>query len=350
MSAHHAAIRLLAEFKKNPRDPRAALITGAALEDEGLLDAAVAVWSLGDDVEPQLRRAKDDPNAHEKFRALSARADKGIRRHFTALHEASVVQSEEKAGGALPRLHSAIWSLTHDRPFEFKEPLQKPVIFYMPDLPAAPVTPNELLPWVSSLEAKWTDIRGEYERAVRDSITMDPYVPAATREAKWSKLRGKLDWSSIHLFKNAQRTISAEKFPVTVSALEAVDLVRIDGTPMEAFFSRLIPGAHIPPHYGLTNTRLTVHLPLIVPDDCGIRVGDVTHHWIEGKIVAFDDSYDHEAWNNAPTDRVVLIFETHHPDLSQAEKDGIEHAYAVRQNWLNDRWKLLDGLLSHHAL
>ena len=48
MSAHHAAIRLLAEFKKNPRDPRAALITGAALEDEGLLDAAVAIWSLGD--------------------------------------------------------------------------------------------------------------------------------------------------------------------------------------------------------------------------------------------------------------------------------------------------------------
>ncbi|MEZ5928079.1 MAG: aspartyl/asparaginyl beta-hydroxylase domain-containing protein [Parvularculaceae bacterium] len=113
-------------------------------------------------------------------------------------------------------------------------------------------------------------------------------------------MRGKLDWSSIHLFKNAHRTEAADEFPLTAAALEAVDLVRIDGTPMEAFFSRLIPGAYsaaLRP----SPIRLTVHLPLIVPEDCGIRVGDVTHHWIEGKIVAFDDSFDHEAWNNAPT-------------------------------------------------
>lgn len=284
---------------------------------------------------------KDDPRAPEEVRRLSARADAAIRRHFTSLHAKAVDEAEQMAGCALPRLRSAIWSLTHDEPFEFCEEKQRPVIFYMPDLPASPVTPNDQLPWVETLESAWLEIRREYEAAAAAQIAMDPYVPAATREPKWSQLRGKLDWSSIHLFKLAQKTPAAANFPRTVAALEAVDLVRIDGTPMEAFFSRLRPGAHIPPHYGLTNTRLTVHLPLIIPDDCGIRVGDVHHHWTEGKIVAFDDSYDHEAWNNAQTDRVVLIFEAHHPDLAGEERAGIEHAYSVRQQWLNNRWRLL---------
>lgn len=295
MSIPGGSDMLLEDFRKRPNDARLALYAGAALEDEGRIEHAVAVWSLGDDVDPQLRRVKDNLKAPEDIRRLSARADKAIRKHFTRLHEEAICFQQAQCGADLRRVRDAIWSLTHDCKFVFRVPMQQPVIFYMPDLPAAPVMANEFLPWTESLEAAWLDIKQEYEKAVRESIAMEPYVPATTREKKWSHLRGRLDWSSIHLFKDATETPAAARFPRTVAALQGADLVRIDATPLEAFFSRLKPGAHIPPHYGLTNTRLTVHLPLIVPDDCAIRVGNELCHWTEGKIVAFDDSYNHEA-------------------------------------------------------
>ncbi|NND60786.1 MAG: aspartyl/asparaginyl beta-hydroxylase domain-containing protein, partial [Gammaproteobacteria bacterium] len=100
-----------------------------------------------------------------------------------------------------------------------------------------------------------------------------------------------------------------------------------------------------PPHFGLTNTRLTVHLPLIVPDDCQIRVGADHYNWRQGQVVAFDDSYEHEAWNRSGSDRVVLIFECHHPDLTPAERSAIEYGYAARQQWLDQRMQLLHTLL-----
>jgi aspartate beta-hydroxylase len=135
----------------------------------------------------------------------------------------------------------------------------------------------------------------------------------------------------------AEATPLAKLFPKTLAALKAADIVRIEGRPMELFFSRLKPGTHIPPHHGIANNRITVHLPLIVPGDCSIRVGNAMHHWREGEIVAFDDSFEHEAWNRSPADRVVLIFEAHHPDLSREEREAIQYAIEVRGRWLKKR-------------
>ena len=88
-----------------------------------------------------------------------------------------------------------------------------------------------------------------------------------------------------------------------------------------SFFSALKPGVHIPPHNGATNARLTVHLPLIIPPDCGLRVGEETHVWEPGKLVLFDDTIRHEAWNFSDRLRVVLIFDVWHPLLSALERD-----------------------------
>ena len=110
-----------------------------------------------------------------------------------------------------------------------------------------------------------------------------------------------------------------------------------DVRPVELFFSRLKPGTHIPPHFGIANNRVTIHLPLIVPGDCEIRVGTEMHAWREGEIFAFDDSFEHEAWNRSSADRVVLIFESHHPDLSPDERRAIEYAIEARGRWLKER-------------
>ncbi|MGA9422181.1 MAG: aspartyl/asparaginyl beta-hydroxylase domain-containing protein, partial [Rhodanobacteraceae bacterium] len=188
-----------------------------------------------------------------------------------------------------------------------------------------------------TLEGACDTIRREYEVGLRAGVTVQPYVPAGTPAPEWAELGGSLDWSAVHLYQDAKATPALAQFPQTAHAVGAVDLARIDGTPMEVFFSRLRPGAHIPPHHGLTNTRVTVHLPLIVPEGCAIRVGRDLCHWREGTIIAFDDSFEHEAWNRSGADRVVLIFEAHHPDLSPPERAAIEHVYSVRQRWLDAR-------------
>ena len=87
------------------------------------------------------------------------------------------------------------------------------------------------------------------------------------------------------------------------------------------FFSALKPGTHIAPHHGATNSRLTVHMPLIIPPNCALRVGGETHVWEPGKLVMFDDTIMHEAWNYSDRLRVVLIFDVWHPMLTQLERE-----------------------------
>ena len=80
-----------------------------------------------------------------------------------------------------------------------------------------------------------------------------------------------------------------------------------------ALFSVLEPGTHIPPHNGMLNTRLICHLPLIVPPGCRLRVGSETRTVEAGKTMIFDDSMEHEAWNDSGETRVVLLFEIWRP-------------------------------------
>jgi aspartate beta-hydroxylase len=73
----------------------------------------------------------------------------------------------------------------------------------------------------------------------------------------------------------------------------------------------------------VTNTRVVTHLPLIIPDDCALRVGGETHVWQTGQCVTFDDTFEHEAWNRSDQTRVVLIFDNWNPDLSEAERAAV---------------------------
>jgi aspartyl/asparaginyl beta-hydroxylase (cupin superfamily) len=333
----------LAAWRLDPRDARLALFAGAALEAAGRREDAAVLFSLGDDLDPAVRRAKDHPALDPEIRRRSATADRVMREHFTGLHERALSDFERGAGerGEVPpdvsRVRRAVWVQTHDRPFAYRTQDQQPSLFYMPDLPAMPVTPREWLPWAADVEARTAEVREEYLAAVAAGIAHAPYVEAHTRAPIWRALRGNPDWSSLHLYKVTEETPFARLFPKTLAALEAADVVRVEGRPVELFFSRLKPGTHIPPHFGAANNRITVHLPLVVPGDCEIRIGGRRHAWREGELFAFDDSFEHEAWNRAAADRIVLIFEAHHPDLSAAERGAIEHAIGYRGRWLKER-------------
>ena len=86
------------------------------------------------------------------------------------------------------------------------------------------------------------------------------------------------------------------------------------------YFSRMAPGTHVAAHRGPTNIRLRCHLGLQVPPgDCKIRVGHEARAWEEGRCLVFDDHYEHEAWNRTAQDRIVLIVDIWHPELSDRE-------------------------------
>jgi aspartyl/asparaginyl beta-hydroxylase (cupin superfamily) len=88
-------------------------------------------------------------------------------------------------------------------------------------------------------------------------------------------------------------------------------------------FSILAPRTRIPPHVGVNNARLIVHLPLIVPPGCGFRVGGQTRPWEPGRAFVFDDTIEHEAWNDSDEPRAVLILDTWNPAVTPAERAAV---------------------------
>ena len=113
-------------------------------------------------------------------------------------------------------------------------------------------------------------------------------------------------------------------------ALDALPLLRIPGHGPEALFSVLRPGTHIPPHTGVMNGRLTVHLPLVVPPECGaLAAAHEPRAWTEGECLVFDDSFVHEAWNRSAHTRVVLIFDAWNPDLTAVEREALAAGIAA---------------------
>jgi aspartyl/asparaginyl beta-hydroxylase (cupin superfamily) len=88
-------------------------------------------------------------------------------------------------------------------------------------------------------------------------------------------------------------------------------------------FSALEPRTHIPAHTGVSNTRLVAHLPLIVPEGCRFRVGNETRTYRDAEAWVFDDTIEHEAWNDSDAVRIILLFDVWNPLLSPWEREMI---------------------------
>lgn len=206
---------------------------------------------------------------------------------------------------------------------------------YYPFLPADEYFDRRLFPWFSDVEAATSDIRREglalFEEGGED---LRPYVrmDEGSPESKWTGLDGSLDWGACFLWEYGtpnQRVL--DRCPATAAALSRAPLAPIPGKAPSAFFSMLKPGAHIPPHTGVTNTRAIIHLPLVVPPGCEFRVGGETRAWKEGEAFAFDDTIEHEAVNRSGENRLVLIFDVWNPHLSERECELLTELYAMQK-------------------
>ncbi|XP_022451021.1 aspartyl/asparaginyl beta-hydroxylase isoform X3 [Delphinapterus leucas] len=169
---------------------------------------------------------------------------------------------------------------------------------------------------VKSLERNWKLIRDE-GLAVMDRA-QSLFLPED------ENLREKGDWSQFTLWqqgrknenacKGARKTCSLlDKFPETTGCRRG-----------QIKYSVMHPGTHVWPHTGPTNCRLRMHLGLVIPKEgCKIRCANETKTWEEGKVLIFDDSFEHEVWQDATSFRLIFIVDVWHPELTPHQRRSL---------------------------
>lgn len=201
---------------------------------------------------------------------------------------------------------------------------QEPLLLHYPRLPAIPFYNRELFPWLAELEAATPVLQAELAGAMAagaDEFT--PYIafPPGVPTNQWAALNHSRLWSSFFLWRDGVRQdVACALCPRAAALLTSLPMTNQPGFAPTAMFSVLDAKTSIPPHTGSANTRLIVHLPLVLPGPARFRVGAVTRDWKMGEAWVFDDTIEHEAWNEADQPRTILIFDIWNPLLSPAER------------------------------
>jgi len=221
---------------------------------------------------------------------------------------------------------------------------QQPRKFYFAELPQVQFFDRAHFPWMEELERATAAIRAELLEVMRGDSAFTPYVEAnPSRPNMAGAMAGNPDWSAFYLWKYGERVeANAARCPRTMEAISKVPLVRMRSRSPSVLFSLLRPGAHIPPHTGLLNTRCICHLPLVVPAGCEFRVGNETRPWVEGRAWAFDDTIEHEAWNRSRETRVILLFEVWRPELTPDERARVCATFEAIDDYSGEkpRWEI----------
>jgi aspartate beta-hydroxylase len=319
-----AAIRAISDaIKAEPTAWGAHFEKARLLEAQGRTREAAAAWGAGLGYLPEA--AAQSPQLQALINQARSAVSENQSQLRGFLHERMHGLMSTGAPRQLERFEHCLDIVTGRRAFVAARPLMLP----FPRLPAIPFFHREDYDWTADVEAAFSDILRELQALLEQQRSFVPYVqtPAGQPMGQFAALDRKLDWSAFFLWKNGERIdAQADLCPRTeATLLTHAPLNSIPRRAPVAFFSALKPGTHIPPHNGATNTRLTVHLPLIIPPDCGLRVGGETHVWEPGKLVLFDDTISHEAWNFSDQLRVVLIFDVWHPMLTPLERELVAH-------------------------
>jgi aspartyl/asparaginyl beta-hydroxylase (cupin superfamily) len=171
-----------------------------------------------------------------------------------------------------------------------------------------PVFDNKQFKWTELLENNWITIRKELEVILNTHQTL-PNLQDIQQEQKI--LNQDNNWKTFFLYGfGVKATLNCNLCPATASILEQIPGMKT------AFFSILSPYKHIPAHKGIYKGIIRSHLGLIIPGklgDCVMRIEKENINWQEGKAVVFDDTFEHEVWNNTGETRVVLLIDVVRP-------------------------------------
>ncbi|XP_025030526.1 aspartyl/asparaginyl beta-hydroxylase isoform X2 [Python bivittatus] len=179
-------------------------------------------------------------------------------------------------------------------------------------------------PWWTAKETGYTELIKTLEKnwkVIRDEglAVMDRSKGLFLPEDE--NLREKGDWSQFTLWQQGRKNENAcNSVPKTCALLERFS--ETTGCRRgQIKYSVMHPGTHVWPHTGPTNCRLRMHLGLVIPKEgCRIRCAQETRFWEEGKILIFDDSFEHEVWQDADAYRLIFIVDVWHPELTSQQR------------------------------
>ncbi|MFD1612108.1 aspartyl/asparaginyl beta-hydroxylase domain-containing protein [Sphingomonas tabacisoli] len=306
--------KLLAE---QPRHVRGLIMKGDVLARRGDPRAAHTFYQLAVNV------AEATPNLPPNLAAEVQRAAAELQRSqgdYRAHLDAALANAGHTPANLKPRVRDALALASGEKQLY----LQEPTSFYFPGLPQIQFYEREAFDWVPAIEAQTAAIRAELDAVLAQTHDFPPYVeedPARPNKAHY--LVANRDWGAFHLLRGEPVEPNASMCPNAIAALKPAPQPVIRGRSPMALFSLLKPGAHIFAHNGLINTRLICHLPLIAPEGCRFRVGNEVRSWEEGKLLIFDDTIEHEAWNEGTSRRVVLLFEIWRPEIDEEERAAL---------------------------
>ena len=275
------------------------------------LHAAMAAMPLPEDLRSSVERAQ----------AQIARASQSFERDL----ERDLAAAGLPPGRRPPRFQESLDILTGRK--QAKLELQRPGGYFYPDLPQRRYYERSEFGWIADIEAETDAIRSEILDWLRSGVDrFKPYMASDPMRPRYDAhgLTDNPEWSTLYLWQNGKALSEhISHCPRTFEAVSRLDVPHITTRAPAILFSRLSPGARIPPHTGFLNTRLICHLPLVVPPGCGFRVGGETRQWREGEMLIFDDTVEHEAWNDSDQDRIILIFDVWRPELDEYERKAV---------------------------
>ena len=258
---------------------------------------------------------------------VSAMAELKQGKRAWLLEELSSLRQEFGSEG-LQRVDRALANYLGDRDDGPQDPRQRPKFLYIPGLPDAPYHNPYLQPWAERLASAFPDIREEAIALLNKDGVFESFLtfgPGVDRSAYVAGQGENPSWDAFFFYRRGRKfDANHQRCPKTSAVLESIELCRVQAQAPEVCFSVLAPGSHIMPHYGVTNSRLVLHLPLLVPQDCALNViGAGAHAWREGELMMFDDTFQHEAWNRSESPRIILLMDCWNPHLSSLEKAAI---------------------------
>ena len=168
--------------------------------------------------------------------------------------------------------------------------------------------PTERFPWVGHIEENWSVIREEVEALLEDHAALPNFQDISKDQIE---ITDDDRWKTFFLYGYGfEAKLGVEMCPRTAALMREIPGMKT------AMISILSPRKHILDHRGPYKGVLRYHLGLIVPreaEQCRIRVGEDIRHWEEGKSMIFDDTFNHEVWNDTDETRVVLFVDVMRP-------------------------------------
>ncbi|HYR00338.1 MAG TPA: aspartyl/asparaginyl beta-hydroxylase domain-containing protein [Casimicrobiaceae bacterium] len=302
---------------RDPGELVALILRASLLERQGRTHEAVVAYSAVAAVAPPLDRLR--PELRPAVVEANERVERYNRDRGAFLDRYLDAHCRDFAGEDLGRFRDSVDIMVgRKRRYDSRS-----TIFHYPGLAPVEFFDRALFPWLDRFEAATDDIRAEFLNVLATEEGFTPYIsyPDDVPKHQFAELNNSPRWSAFHLFKMGQRVAeNAARCPLTMQLLESAPQPDQPGRTPSAMFSLLKPQTRIPPHTGVSNVRLVTHVPLIIPEQCGFRVGNTTRDWIPGQAFVFDDTIEHEAWNMSDKLRVVLLFDVWHPDLTPPER------------------------------